>query len=115
MPSSPCLTVTKAPNAGANARLKLHLENSKSKKGHNFVKKVGGLVPLLVWVPLLREADCKHRASDGNSKFCILLKISRFKALDEKLRLVKNQSNTSNGSRDIQAFIVAMATIFRPV
>ena len=27
-------------------------ENSKSKKGHNFVKKVG-LPPLLVWVPLL--------------------------------------------------------------
>ena len=38
---------------------------------------------------LLRAADCKHRASDGNSKFCILLKISRFKALDERLRLVK--------------------------
>ena len=37
----------------------------------------------------LREADCKHRASDGNSKFCILLKISRFKALNERLRLVK--------------------------
>ena len=28
-------------------------ENSKSKKGHNFVKKIGGLPPLLVWVPLL--------------------------------------------------------------
>ena len=28
-------------------------ENSKSKKGHNFVKKNGGLSPLLVWVPLL--------------------------------------------------------------
>ena len=28
-------------------------ENSKSKKGHNFVqKKIGGLPPLLVWVPL---------------------------------------------------------------
>ena len=51
----------------------------------------------------------------GNSKFCILLKILRFKALDERLRLVKNQSNTSNGSRDIQSFTVAMATIFRPV
>ena len=37
----------------------------------------------------LREADCKHRASDGNSKFCILLKISRFKALDKRFRLVK--------------------------
>ena len=24
---------------GANARLQLHLENSKSKKGHNYVKK----------------------------------------------------------------------------
>ena len=30
----------------------LHLETSKSKKGHNFVKKIG-LPPLLVWVPLL--------------------------------------------------------------
>ena len=31
--------ITRAPNAGANARLYLHLENSKSKNGHNFVKK----------------------------------------------------------------------------
>ena len=30
---------TIAPHAGANAWLYLHLENSKSKKGHNFVKK----------------------------------------------------------------------------
>ena len=30
-----------------------HLENSKSKKGHNFVKKIEGLPPLLVWIPLL--------------------------------------------------------------
>ena len=37
-----CLKNTRAPHAGANARLKLHLENSKSKKGHNFVKKIGG-------------------------------------------------------------------------
>ena len=44
---------TRALHAGANAQLKLHLENSKSKKGHNFVKKIGGLPPLLVWVPLL--------------------------------------------------------------
>ena len=28
-------------------------ENSKSKNGHNFVKKIGGLPPLPVWVPLL--------------------------------------------------------------
>ena len=28
-------------------------ENSMSKKGNNFVKKIGGLPPLLVWVPLL--------------------------------------------------------------
>ena len=28
-------------------------ENSKSKKGNNFVKKNGRLSPLLVWVPLL--------------------------------------------------------------
>ena len=31
----------------------LHLENSKSKKRHTFVKN-GGLPPLLVWVPLLK-------------------------------------------------------------
>ena len=36
-----------------NRDIRLHLENSKSKKGHNFVKKIGGLPPLLVWVPLL--------------------------------------------------------------
>ena len=28
-------------------------ENSKSKKGHNFVKKIEGLSTLLVWVPLV--------------------------------------------------------------
>ena len=28
-------------------------ENSKSKKGHNFVKTIVGLPPLLVWVHLL--------------------------------------------------------------
>ena len=28
-------------------------ENSKSKKGHTFVKKIEGLPALLVWVPLL--------------------------------------------------------------
>ena len=36
-----------------NRDIRLYLENSKSKKGHNFVKKIGGLPPLLVWVPLL--------------------------------------------------------------
>ena len=41
-------------NIFSNKRdLRLHLENSKSKKGHNFVKKIEGLPPLLVWVPLL--------------------------------------------------------------
>ena len=46
--------ITRALRACVNARLKLHLENFKSKKGHNFVKKkIGGLPPLLVWVPLL--------------------------------------------------------------
>ena len=35
-----------------NRDIRLHLENSKSKKGHNFVKN-GGLPPLLVWVSLL--------------------------------------------------------------
>ena len=38
---------------GANAWLLLHLENSKSKKGITLSKKIGGLPPLLVWVPLL--------------------------------------------------------------
>ena len=28
-------------------------ENSKSNKGHNFVPKIEGLPPLLIWVPLL--------------------------------------------------------------
>ena len=32
-------------------------ENSKSKKGHKFVKKIVGLSPLLVWVPLLIVND----------------------------------------------------------
>ena len=36
-----------------NRDIRLHLENSKSKKGHNFVKEIGGLSPLLVWVTLL--------------------------------------------------------------
>ena len=36
-----------------NRDIRLHLENFKSKKGRNFVKKIGGLPPLLVWVPLL--------------------------------------------------------------
>ena len=63
---------------------------------------------------LLREADCKHRALNGNSKFCILLKLSWFKALNERRRLVKKKSILLNGSRDIQAVTVAMATNFRP-
>ena len=36
-----------------NRDIRLHLENSKSKKGHYFAKKIGGFTPLLVWVPLL--------------------------------------------------------------
>ena len=36
-----------------NRDIRLHLENSKSKKGHKFVKKIGGIPPLLVWVSLL--------------------------------------------------------------
>ena len=34
-----CLVMV-APHAGANARLQLLLENSKSKKGHNYVKMI---------------------------------------------------------------------------
>ena len=41
---------TRAPNA---PRLQLLLEKSKSKKGHNYVKKNGELPALLVWVPPL--------------------------------------------------------------
>ena len=36
-----------------NRDIRVHLENSKSKKGHNFVQKNGGLPHLLVLVPLL--------------------------------------------------------------
>ena len=35
-------------------------ENSKSKKGHNFVKKFEGLPPLLVWVSLLIVNNCSE-------------------------------------------------------
>ena len=35
-----------------NRDIRLHIENSKSKKGHNFVKNEG-LPSLLVWVPRL--------------------------------------------------------------
>ena len=47
------LTITTAPHAGANTRLQLLLENSKSKKGQNCVKIFLGLPAILVWVPLL--------------------------------------------------------------
>ena len=36
-----------------NRDTRLHLENTKSKKKHNFVKKNGGLPPLLAWVFIL--------------------------------------------------------------
>ena len=36
-----------------NRDIKKNVENSKSKKGHNLVKKTGGLPPLLIWVPHL--------------------------------------------------------------
>ena len=64
---------------------------------------------------IIREADCKYRASDGNSKFSIFLKLSWFKALNKRRTLVKNKSILSDGSRDIQAYTVAIATSFRPV
>ena len=35
-------------------------ENSKSKKGNNFVKKIEGLPPLFVWVPLLIVNICSE-------------------------------------------------------
>ena len=34
------VNLTRAQHAGANAQLQLNLENSKLKKGHNFVKKI---------------------------------------------------------------------------
>ena len=39
-------------------------KNSESKMGHNFVKKTGGLPPLLVWVPLLIVNN--HSEFQGN-------------------------------------------------
>ena len=36
---SQIVRLTRAPHVGANARLQLHFENAKSKKGHNFVKR----------------------------------------------------------------------------
>ena len=42
-----------------NRDIRLHIENSKSKKGHNFVKNEG-LPSLLVWVPRLIVNNC-HR------------------------------------------------------
>ena len=52
--------LTRALHAGANARLCLHLENSKSKRGITLSKKIGGLPPLLVWVPLLIVNNCSQ-------------------------------------------------------
>ena len=43
-----------------NRVIRLHLENFKSKKGHNFVKKNGGLTALLVWIPLLIVNNCSE-------------------------------------------------------
>ena len=54
------LVKTRATHAGANARQQLLLENSKSKKRHNHVKKIRGLPPLLVWVSLLIVKNCKE-------------------------------------------------------
>ena len=36
-----------------NRDIRLHLENSRSKRGITLSKKIEGLPPLLVWVPLL--------------------------------------------------------------
>ena len=36
---------TRAPHAGANARLQLLLENCKSKRGHTYVKKFENYIP----------------------------------------------------------------------
>ena len=48
-----------------NRDIRLHLENSRRKKGHNFVcKKNGGLPPLLVWVPLLIVNNYSDDADD---------------------------------------------------
>ena len=43
-----------------NRDIRLHLEISWSKKEHNFVKKNGGLPPLLVWVPLFIVNNCSE-------------------------------------------------------
>ena len=41
---------------------------------------------------VLREADCEHQALDGNSKICILFKLSWFKAFNKRRRFVKKNS-----------------------
>ena len=41
---------------------------------------------------LYRKVDCKLRALDGNSKFCILLDLSWFKAGNKRKGLVKKIS-----------------------
>ena len=58
-----------------NRDIRLHLENSKSKKGHNFVKKTEGLPPLLIWVPLLivnnySEFQANILSNNGDIRKC---------------------------------------------
>ena len=58
-----------------NRDIRLHLENSKTKKGHNFVQKIGGLPPLLVWVPLFivnsySECQVNIFSNNGDIRKC---------------------------------------------
>ena len=63
-----------------NRDIRLHLENSKSKKGITLSKKNGGLPPLLVWVPLLIE--------NNHSEF----KVNIFSNRDIRLHLETSKS-----------------------
>ena len=57
--------ITREHPTDANARL----SNSKSKKGYNFVNKIGGLPPLLIWVSFLivnNYSECQVNISSNN-------------------------------------------------
>ena len=65
-----------------NRDIRLHLENSNSKKGHSFVKKTGRLSPRLVWVLLLvvnNYSEFLVNISSNNRDISLQLKNSKSK------------------------------------
>ena len=79
-----------------NRDIRLHLENSKSKKGHSFVKN-GGLLPLLVWVSLLMVNNYSEFQVNIFSNNRDLKKMSKF-SHDGGRRRRKGYDNTSTFS-----------------